>query len=1120
MNSDNNYAVVAVMVLVVLAVIGTAAYFTYNIEEPIVDMDQVPTVPATAAEEAAEDTSAGGAQPSHTEPKIPVVSEPDDSGGKAEIPPVLIEGKYTYIIKGKAIDANTQQPIAGVELDIESFRRKSKNGGQYFDGTKSSDYHPNSFFTTNSEGEYKIVLSGREEVFNRCYISHKCNEYLKDTVRIVLDNPGAENKWLSETEYTFELIRGVLAAGTVYTPEGAPLKDAEVTPYQVSDRQRYNSLDSTKTDEKGNFQVSVPEGNYRFMAEHADYAAGSSDTVEVSSEGIDGVRINLIYGGTLRGTVTDENGTPLAADINFHRELKLSSQRETFFLQRSSRVSKTIAEDGSYEIKNIVPGNYQFTVNIEGYVGYSEKLVFEGVRERIVNPVLTKGSEVKILVLNEEGKPVEGARVSIGGASPETWQTSSAHKNTDNEGRVTLGGLQNGPHSMDVNADGYMNLDKHIFTVPVRDEIIITLKLSPFIFVQARDKESGKFLEKYTIHLKQGRGGMFFEEKTTAVTSSEPYKVTISGDFTSVTVTADGYAESDACPLSKSVYNRSNPIIFGMASGGGIKGKILKTDGSPLEGAMVSIVTAKQAKNPAMFMGMLWSGSKDEKNMTDKDGCFELRDLKPGNDMTLIVFHEQFNSLRKDGITITRNEIYDVGVLSLLPGARIEGEVLDMEGNPIEGADIQVINMKLGDAKDATTDKDGRFVIETITPGSITIMFFGGGKSQMRSITVKAGETKHVKIGGSGEGGSIKIDYRLNDGPGPGVTIIRMSGNATTFVTLEGKDGHFESGNLEEGSYVIFPSLTGDDLPAGEYPVYIQKGLTTFKEIHLQTGSLRLNVKNEFGEVVPDVKVMINAHAMPFFKNLVYTVGSFDPDFGKQDQDGNIVFGNMVSGHYEIALYATNYQTLSIPDIEVKVASEAYREVRLKKIISPGSVKVNLLTQDGGAAQGMLVMLLCDDRGFPIYRMSDMESIFMGGGGEYKISTVPAGSYTLRMVSMAAGPGATAVVNVGPGQDVVKDVILAEPGTMIVDVVDGEGVPQSNVPVTIIDAYNNDLSFQLFFMGMEMLGNFTDENGMIKRAYLETGCYTIKAQGQGRSAKAEKVYINSDQETRVTLILK
>ncbi|QSW84759.1 carboxypeptidase regulatory-like domain-containing protein [Natrinema longum] len=170
--------------------------------------------------------------------------------------------------------------------------------------------------------------------------------------------------------------------GTVSDTDSEPIANATVT---VGDEQ-------TTTDDNGSYAIDLEEGEYTLEVSADEYESTSetvtvdadgTTTVDVSLEGDDGGSDPAPSVGTVTGTVTDEDGEPIA-------DATISADDETV----------TTADDGSYELE-LEDGEYTLEITADGYEDASETVSVDADTTVTVDVTLTETddeSDVDVIV--------------------------------------------------------------------------------------------------------------------------------------------------------------------------------------------------------------------------------------------------------------------------------------------------------------------------------------------------------------------------------------------------------------------------------------------------------------------------------------------------------------------------------------------------------------------------------------------------------------------------------------------------------------------------------------------------------------------------------------------------
>ena len=116
---------------------------------------------------------------------------------------------------------------------------------------------------------------------------------------------------------------------------------------------------------------------------------------------------------------------------------------------------------------------------------------------------------------------------------------------------------------------------------------------------------------------------------------------------------------------------------------------------------------------------------------------------------------------------------------------KINGAVKDPNDTMIPGAQVTVRNETTGETRNVTTDKEGRFKIEALTPDRYVVsVACQGFKPAKRNITIEGGRTETVEI---------KLD--IMDVPGPVVVIQSNTTEQPIKITIMAAQNNFMAGN-------------------------------------------------------------------------------------------------------------------------------------------------------------------------------------------------------------------------------------------------------------------------------------------------------------------------------------
>nr|QKW94284.1 PDZ domain-containing protein [Myxococcus xanthus] len=265
-----------------------------------------------------------------------------------------------------------------------------------------------------------------------------------------------------------------------------------------------------------------------------------------------------------------------------------------------------------------------------------------------------------------------------------------------------------------------------------------------------------------------------------------------------------------------------------------------KDSGVSVEGAVVAITPGALDFLPSE------AGVPVASAITSAEGRFEADALAPGT-YSVRVQAKGFRPLAREGISVLEGQRFEL-VAELQANGRIEGTVVDAEGSPLAGillaAEHRWGRRPVDGVLSAVTDAAGAFVLEDVPPGDVFVAASRPG-SQMHvreRVSVKEGETRHVRIQLSGEG-VLEGTVRMEDGgvPRRPVTVYAMREGAARTESLQvpvARDGTW-SMRVREGRYqlIAWLSETGSQNGDQEKVTEVEAGQT--QRVDLQVRDAR-----------------------------------------------------------------------------------------------------------------------------------------------------------------------------------------------------------------------------------------------------------------------------------------
>jgi hypothetical protein len=695
---------------------------------------------------------------------------------------------------------------------------------------------------TAEDGSYSITVpSGWYYVHTGSTPSY-IGEYYNNAYNVNAATPVLVTALYDTSDIDFVLEVGGTISGHVYQEDGfTPIPNMGVMIDGISN----GFWDSAGTEVDGSYSLVLPTGTYNVWAwGNSEYAAEFYDnayyeyeatqvsvTVPDDTPGIDFI---LERGGTISGFVYDEAGVPLPG-VLVSTDYPISEHISNFSGFRT-------ADDGSYTITGLQPGNYKVYAYTTGYIDEYYDNVYESSEATPVqvtshsvtsgiNFYLDFGGSISGVVKDDSGSPMVGARIYAWGIDIDYY----AYSCTADDGSYIIGGLHPGSYEVRAEALGHvLEYYNNVYegfkatqvpvTVPNNTpNINFSLEIGGSISGMVTD-DSGIPIIGASVFASDYDVGAYSFSGTTRADGSYTITGFRSGNYrvyVRTSVYIDEYYDnvydwSDASPVLVNKPNHTPNINFSLELGGSISGVVKDDSGNPIVGAWVD----------ASGIDISAYGY----DSTSADGSYTIKGLLSGSyrvradaSAYLTEYYDNVYDY-SEATPVLVNKPNDTPNInfSLELGGSISGVVKDDSGNPIVGAWVYASGIdSSGDGYDSTS-ADGSYAIKGLFSGNYRVQASASAYLteyydnvydyyEATPVSVTApDETTGINfaLGGGGTISGVVEDDSGN--PIAGATVCADGYDVSDYACSQtAGDGNYTIGGLHSGSYIVSAEASG-----------------------------------------------------------------------------------------------------------------------------------------------------------------------------------------------------------------------------------------------------------------------------------------------------------------------
>ena len=696
------------------------------------------------------------------------------------------------------------------------------------------------------------------------------------------------------------LRRGREIRGAVLDGSGKPAADAIVSSGEVAAR----------TDAAGAFRLTgIGSGAARLVARRGDFAARASATVGKGGGAL--VTLRLARAPAVAGTVVDETTRRPVAGARI--ALRTESGFDSGPPARRARADTR----GRFRAAGVLPGRYTVEAASDGYLPAELTGVVAALPDgKPLAIALRREASIAGIVLDEEGKPVAGARVvaprepsfrrgmrRIFRSAFDTRETA-----TGADGRYALRGLS-AESSLTVEASkaGFAPGRRTGLRVKTGEAVAgITLVLRRGLAASGRvvDRE-GRGIAAVEIRanrVERGRGfGRFYRgalarEAADTVTDA-------AGDFAlagleegryAIAAAKDGFAPKVPADVQivRKGENRIAPIL--LDAGAALSGFVRSKEGEPVVGAEIFVAT---------------EGSPFQA-VTDGTGAFRVAGLAPGRRVSLFVSAVGFGT-RQASATPPASDL----AIALDRNGTVRGRVVEADTKaPV--ADFSIyrtepragggfgMRMAVGDDPHAFHAEDGSFALDGVPAGKWTIHASSPGyrTAEVGGVEVSAGGSAEGIVISLARGGTLA--GRVVDAA-PGTAVANAS---VSWAPASGASGIAAFGPAPEGRDATSDAdgkFAFDGLPDGK--VVLSVSHPDYMDASVDVDPAKqssIDVGLSAGGAISGTVVASDGHTPAAGARVTLDAlgetGRFGTETAAADGAGGFVFDHLRAGRYEL----------------------------------------------------------------------------------------------------------------------------------------------------------------------------------------------------------------------------
>lgn len=672
------------------------------------------------------------------------------------------------VITGRAYDADTQEPLVGVQ-----FRSMSQGRGGNPEGVSGPD------------GYYRIagLNEGTYTIRRRWFPGYMHGESRED--KTVSVNLGQQIDNID-----FPVKKGLYLRGVVVDAKGTPLDRVRVT---SSDTVGRDEGESTTTKEDGRFEHRgfSPNTPITIHAQNERYTAEPIQNLTIGEEDLNDIKIVMEPGASIAGVVVDKSGKPMT-DVYVNARPTLGG----------GGGGTSTNQEGQFTVSGLAAGTYSMMLQrrSSGYrpetragdpITLAKAQSLTGVR--LVFSEET-GLTISGRITNSKREPIKDAYVNVHSRNG----GSNGYAQSDADGRYEITGLQEGVHMLNAGHNEYSYARLEEVAAGSKN---VDLVLDDHASIEGRVVDDrGRPLRTFQVGYFNGNSDRIhpsmFQNMTTFFDDGGVFslKRVNAGDVT-VFAKAEGLAPALSFVPNVMPGKTVTGVEIRLQAGASVEGLVVDERGVPVAGARVYPGEAPQDE---------WMRNNTPGTTTDANGRFTLTSLSPDTE-SIGALHNDYPPVNAPVELVPGRSVYVE--IRLSQGGSIDGRVT-VAGRPAQGQQVFCHNVSGGQSNHATTDPSGYYTISGLSEGDYNVtasmrLEGGGNRNSNQIAQVQMDMVTTVNFDFSPGDAAIEGVVTMGGRPmaeGHVAAMVGSGGSMEHIATQLGPDGSYRIEGVPAGT--------------------------------------------------------------------------------------------------------------------------------------------------------------------------------------------------------------------------------------------------------------------------------------------------------------------------------